>query len=79
MDEVLYINILKTISLIASVVGIIIGLDMILGARIITALKRVLEKSFDFDKKITNPKAKISLGIVLLCLSLIILLLIRSI
>jgi len=91
MDEILYTNILKSIGIIAGVLGIVIGLDLLSGARISTGLKRTLDKSFDLDtflrraldktfnfddKVITKPKAKRNLGILFLVLALVILLLI---
>lgn len=92
MDEILYANILRMIGLVASITGIIIGVDLIFGGPIVNLakrgleksfdfdkmIKRVLEKSFDFDNKIiTNPKVKRGLGIIFLIFSLIILLLIK--
>ena len=79
MEDVMYTNLLKTISLVAGIVGILLGLDLIFGAPVITILKRVFDKKFDFDKMITDPKVRRGFGIILLALSLIIILLIRTI
>ncbi|MFH1678639.1 MAG: hypothetical protein ABH914_03365 [Candidatus Omnitrophota bacterium] len=89
MDEMLYVNLLKAIAISASVLGLLIGLDLLIGAPAVTFLKKVLEKSYDFDnaikrvlektydfeKIIINPKIKKGIGIAFLCLSLIIFLL----
>ena len=93
MDAVLYTNILRGLSLTAGILGIIIGLVLLFGARIIYLSKRVLDKSidfdklikrvldrtFDFDSVITSSRTKRFLGIVFVVFSLIILLLIRRI
>ncbi len=79
MNEFLYINLLKTISLVAGILGVLIGLDLLLGASVTTALKRVLDKYFDFDKIAANRRVQIVIGIMFLIFSLIILLLIKRV
>jgi len=90
MDEVLYTNILKGIGITASVAGILMGIDLVFGGPIISAskraleksfdfdqwVKRVLDKSFDFDRMITNAKTKKILGVLFLAFALVIILLI---
>lgn len=52
MDEAVFINILKNISIFASVVGILTGLDLLSGARVISRLRKILDKVFNVDQKI---------------------------
>ena len=79
MNETLYVNLLRNLSLIAGIVGILAGLDLILGARIMSISKRALEKSYDLDRIMNNSKVRLSLGIAFLVFSLIILLLLKRI
>ena len=90
MDELLYTNILKGIGVVASLAGILMGIDLIFGGPIITVskkaleksfdfdkwVKKTLEKSFDFDKVITSVRTKRTLGTIFLLFALIMLLLI---
>jgi hypothetical protein len=89
MDAIMYTHILRSVALVASILGLLVGLDLLFGGPIVTVskrildrsfdlekwLKRTLERSFNFDKIITNPKIKIGLGVAFLVLSLIMLLL----
>ncbi len=52
MDEIVFINIVKNVSLFAGIVGIVAGLDLLSGAKIISALKKVLDKVFNIDQSI---------------------------
>ena len=94
MDEMIYITLLRNIGIVASILGALVGLDLILGARITFALKRFLEKSydletaikraleqktFDFDKLVASPRVKVILGIIFIGFSLLIFLLLRQI
>ena len=93
MSDLMYINLLKVIGFMASIAGVLIGLDLVFGARAVNALKRTLEKSFDFDKAIhdaldktfdfdrivTRARVRTALGIIFLGLSLVILFLIKKI
>jgi len=94
MDEVIYIQLLKGIAFVAGIVGVLIGIDLILGARVTSSLKRIFEKSIDFDsivkkklektcfdldKLIASSKVKLFLGIVFLILAVIIMLLIKRV
>ena len=74
MDEVVFGNLLKNISLTVGVIGILVGADLILGARVIIYLKKILDRSTDIvDKTIINARSKKTFGFVILFLSLIIL------
>ena len=78
LEDLAYLNFLKSLGLVASIVGFVIGLDLILGAKIVTILKAALEKSFDIEKKISSPLTKIRLGIVFMILSVVIVLLLKA-
>ena len=52
MDEVILGSIIKKFALFSGVVGILVGLDLLLGARVISVLKRLLDRSFNLDKVI---------------------------
>lgn len=52
MDEIVFINIVKNVSLFAGMVGIVAGLDLLSGAKIISALRKVLDKVFNIDQSI---------------------------
>ena len=93
IDSTLYINLLRTTSLTASILGILAGLDILFGSRILALskelekkhfdfdkwIKKVLERTFDFDRIITKPEGKKALGIAFLVLSIIMLLLIKRV
>jgi hypothetical protein len=79
MDEVMYTNTLKVIATTSGIAGILIGLDLVFGAPVITNLKRVFDKYFDFDKIIISSGAKRGLGIVFSILGVIMLLLISRV
>ena len=79
LDDVIYTNVLKIISLVAGVTGILLGLDLLLGNPVMNALKRLLDRTVNFDKIIARPKVRKGLGFVLVVLSLVIILLIRRI
>ena len=79
MDDIIYLNLLRSVAIIASITGGLIGLDLILGARLVNFLKRILEKPYNFDKIIINPKVKLILGIAFLVLSAIIILLLKRV
>ncbi len=49
MDEITVLMILKNISLVAAVLGIIVGLDLLLGAKFIIKSKKKLDKTYNFD------------------------------
>ena len=71
MDEVLMVEILRRVSLAISLIGILTGLDLIFGAKVILALKRFLDQVYNFDKTINEPKTRRGLGVVMLSVSLV--------
>jgi hypothetical protein len=70
---------IKNICFVIGIVGVLSGLDLVFGARVIVLLKRVLEKSIDIDKKIIDTKVKMGLGVIILVLSATILFLLTKI
>ncbi len=80
MDEIVFGNLLKNISLVVGILGVLVGLDLILGAKVIIYLKKILDRSTDIvDKTIINARSKRLFGFVILFLSLLILFLCSSI
>ncbi len=78
MDELLVTAILRRVSLAISMVGIIGGLDLIFGAKIIIAVKRLLDKAYNFDKTINDPNSRKWLGAIMLFVSVVMLLLLMT-
>lgn len=78
MGEMTLLSVLRNISIFVSVVGILAGLDLLLGARVMSNLKNVLDKAVDIDKMVMNTKARVFLGALFLLLSALIILLIRA-
>jgi len=78
MDELLVTAILRRVSLAISMVGIIGGLDLISGAKIIIAVKRLLDKAYNFDKTINDPNSRKWLGAIMLFVSVVMLLLLMT-
>jgi hypothetical protein len=77
MDELLLVGILRKISIFVSIVGILAGVDLLLGVRVISALKRILDKAVDFDKMIIDTKIRIFLGVLFLVISILMILVIK--
>ncbi|OGX22916.1 MAG: hypothetical protein A3K54_00545 [Omnitrophica WOR_2 bacterium RBG_13_44_8] len=73
MDEIQVVMTLKCVFMITGIVGVLVGLDFISGARFSIALKRVLDKAFDVDKLLLDLKTRKILGVIILILSLVIL------
>lgn len=73
MDEIQVAITLKYVFLITGIIGVLVGLDFILGARFSIALKRVLDKAFDIDRLLLDLKTRKILGVIILILSLVIL------
>ena len=78
MDEALLVQTLRNVSLGISLIGILVGLDLILGAKVILAVKRFLDRAYNFDQAITKVKTRILLGIIILLVSLVMLFLLRA-
>jgi hypothetical protein len=66
MDEIIFGEILKRISLFGIIVGLLTGLDLLTGARVISIFNKVSNKRFLLDDAINNPKARVGLGIIFL-------------
>jgi len=77
MDELLLVGILRKISIFVSIVGILAGLDLLLGVRVMSSLKRVLDKAVDFDKMIIDTKVRVFLGALFLVISILMILVIK--
>lgn len=79
MDELLWASFIKKVSIFASLVGILAGLDLLFGARIISVLQNALDRAtgISVDKAIANPKVRTSLGALFLVLSALMVLLIQ--
>ncbi len=73
MDEVLLAQILRNVSLGISLIGILVGLDLVLGAKAILTVKRFFDRAYNFDQVITKPKTRMLLGIIILLVSLVML------
>ena len=54
MDEVVFEHIVKYISISASIIGILIGVDLILGGKIALLLKKILDNVIYVDKQIAG-------------------------
>jgi len=77
MDELLFVGILRKISIFVSIVGVLAGLDLLFGVRGMSTLKRILAKVVDFDKMIIDTKARIFLGVLFLVISILMILVIK--
>ena len=69
MDEVIFSEVLRIISIVAIVTGALTGLDLISGARVLSAFNRISAKSIALDSAINNPKARVGLGFTFLIAS----------
>jgi hypothetical protein len=79
MDDVVFINLIRNISIFASAIGLLAGLDLILGARITSTLKNILDKAMiNMDKAVFNTKVRITLGVLFILISGLMILLIVS-
>ena len=50
MDEIVFGNIIKNISIVACVLCFFTGLDLVSGAKILVSIKGVLDRKFNADK-----------------------------
>jgi len=74
MDEVAFGNLIKYLSLAIGVFGLLAGVDLLLGAKVIVYLKGILDRGTDIvDKAIVSTHSKRIFGAVILFLSLVIL------
>lgn len=63
IDEVILVNVLRILCLAIDGIGIIIGLDLIIGAPMVSFLNKLLNRVIDFDKSLSKAKIRIGLGI----------------
>lgn len=75
MDEVLIAELLRKVSLVASAIGILVGLDLIFGAKAFIKIKQFLDRVYNFDNVISRPKIRTGVGIFMLFLCVLMLLL----
>ncbi len=73
IDEATLVNVLRSICLVIDTIGIVIGLDLIIGAPLVLFINHVLNKVINFDKTLTKPKTRIGLGILFVVVSAIML------
>ncbi len=52
MDLALFFNIVRGVALFSGVIGLIAGLDLILGVRLIGKTKEIVDRVIDFDRAI---------------------------
>jgi len=79
MDEVVLVTLVRNISIFASIVGLLAGLDLILGARITTTLKNILDKAMvNVDKAVFSVRVRITLGLLFVVISSLMILLVIS-
>lgn len=69
IDDVILVNALRNVSLSIDALGIIVGLDLIIGAPLISFLNKLLNKVIDFDKSLANPVTRVSLGLLFVIIS----------
>lgn len=74
MNEILWVSLLRKACLGIGILGILVSLDIICGAKVYVVLNKLLIRMADIDKKLmATPKSKRIFGIMILILSLIIL------
>lgn len=69
LDELILVNALRNFSLFVDGLGILVGLDLIIGAPLICFLNHLLNKVIDFDKSLSKPLARIGLGLIFMVIS----------
>ncbi len=63
MDDLVLINLVRNISIVASIIGLLAGFDLILGARIESTLRKVMDRvMINTDKKISSTRGRIIVG-----------------
>jgi len=78
MDGVIFGEILKRISMVAITVGVLTGLDLLLGAKVLSVFNKVSDKKFSLDDAITSSKLRISLGVTFLVVCVFLMLLVLT-
>ncbi len=69
LDDVTVVSILRIICLVIDAIGIIVGLDLVIGAPLVKFLSKILNKVIDFDKSLVNTKTRIILGFLFVIIS----------
>jgi len=69
IDETILVNALRNICLFINALGIIVGLDLVIGAPGVSFLNNLLNKIIDFDKCLANPVTRVSLGLLFVIIS----------
>lgn len=69
IDDIILVNALRNVSLSIDALGIIVGLDLIIGAPLISFLNNLLNKVIDFDKSLANPVTRVGLGLLFVIIS----------
>lgn len=69
MEETILVNTLRNVCLFIDALGIIVGLDLIIGAPGVSFLNNLLNKVIDFDKCLANPVTRVSLGLLFVIIS----------
>lgn len=59
MDAVLYINLVKGIAFFAGMVGLIAGIDLLFGVRLLKVAKGAVEKAVDFDRILVKAASRL--------------------
>ena len=77
MDELVIAGLIRNIAIWISIIGVLTGVDLLLGVRGINSLKKILDKAIDVDKIIINGKGRVVLGVLFLVISAFMLLLLR--
>jgi len=63
MNERLFVGIFKNISIFGAIVSFLVGLDLLFGARVICALRKILDKMFNIDQSIIRILAGVRKGL----------------
>jgi hypothetical protein len=72
MDDVLFGTIIKYIALCSGALGVLIGIDLLAGARIIAFLKRTLDHAvINIDNSVVDQKSRFLLGLFILSISVL--------
>ena len=79
MEDIFFSIILRNISFIFGVLGVVLSLDLLLGARITKLIGRTSQKIYDIDKSIEKSSVRNILGIMFFILSLLILLSLKKV
>lgn len=69
IEETILVNALRNVSLSIDALGIIVGLDLIVGAPLISFLNNLLNKVINFDKCLANSVIRVGLGLLFVIIS----------